>query len=358
MTSIIDFIPGLKRISTGRRGIEYHGACPWNCGADQNGFHVWIACPDGRRDNYWCRSCGRTGDDIQYLRDHDGLSYVDACRALGCTPAALSFRPSAPVVPDAPALEVAPNARWQATGKAFVNHCVDALWQPEHRRALDYLRKRGLTDRTIELAGLGWNARSLSKRPADKWGLTADDAPNGVWLPRGWVIPVRYGRDLWRIAIRRPNADIAQDDKPMKYPLVRGSANIPYGMDHLSPRLPVVIVEGYFDMLIVNQECAWRDDADAIATAVAVGTTHGRRLQWVLPIGQSPCHLIALDNEPENVGVQRGAAWWRDMFEPRSLAWPPTHKDCAEMYEQGVDLRSWVVDGLRAAQAASVQVAA
>ena len=35
---------------------------------------------------FWCRSCEKRGDAIQYLRDKRGLTYPEACSALGIEP--------------------------------------------------------------------------------------------------------------------------------------------------------------------------------------------------------------------------------------------------------------------------------
>src|SRR2546428_14193677 len=59
-------------------GGEYAGPCPW-CGGEDR-FRVW---PHGDRPHYWCRQCGRKGDAIQYLREHDRLTYREACEQLG-----------------------------------------------------------------------------------------------------------------------------------------------------------------------------------------------------------------------------------------------------------------------------------
>ena len=65
----------LKKAS-GTNGGEWQGPCP-ACGGDDR-FHVWPEQNEGK-GAYWCRGCGKTGDNIQYLRDFCGLSFRDAC---------------------------------------------------------------------------------------------------------------------------------------------------------------------------------------------------------------------------------------------------------------------------------------
>ena len=92
MRSIIDFIPAgyeLKQVTAG----ELAGPCPWCGGRDR--FHVWPG--KGKGGRYWCRGCGRQGGGIAFLRERDGLSYADACRAIG-TEAAIPARSGRPLL--------------------------------------------------------------------------------------------------------------------------------------------------------------------------------------------------------------------------------------------------------------------
>ena len=55
---------------------EYSCPCPFCSGVDR--FCVW---PE--KNKSWCRQCGWKGDDIQLIRDLDGLSFREANEALG-----------------------------------------------------------------------------------------------------------------------------------------------------------------------------------------------------------------------------------------------------------------------------------
>jgi hypothetical protein len=70
---------------------EVHGPCPFCGGTDR-----FIVFDNGRG---WCRQCNWKGDSIQLLRDRDGLSFVEAKRALGldCSPLSLQRRQRATV---------------------------------------------------------------------------------------------------------------------------------------------------------------------------------------------------------------------------------------------------------------------
>lgn len=65
-----------SRVSLKRRGREYLGLCPFH--DDHNpSFYV---VPDKGFAN--CFSCGWNGDAVDFVRDHDGISFQEACEAV------------------------------------------------------------------------------------------------------------------------------------------------------------------------------------------------------------------------------------------------------------------------------------
>ena len=83
----MEFLDGLERDTRLRRvsrraGGEWAGSCPW-CGGEER-LRVW---PEAEPPRFWCRRCGRRGEAISSLREHDGLSYRGAGAALGSPPA-------------------------------------------------------------------------------------------------------------------------------------------------------------------------------------------------------------------------------------------------------------------------------
>ncbi|MCL5124019.1 MAG: hypothetical protein M1511_05885 [Deltaproteobacteria bacterium] len=77
--------PALGQMKLTRRagkGDEYVGACP-DCGGKDR-FHVWPS--DGETGRFWCRTCGRKGDGIDYLRWQHNMTFQQACDATGKTP--------------------------------------------------------------------------------------------------------------------------------------------------------------------------------------------------------------------------------------------------------------------------------
>ena len=69
---------------------------------------------------------------------------------------------------------------------AYVTKAETALWGSPGERARGWLLGRGLTERTIRVARLGYQPEDCYDSPA-LWGLPDDGKQ--VWRPRGIVIP-------------------------------------------------------------------------------------------------------------------------------------------------------------------------
>jgi DNA primase len=170
----------LRKVAS-THGGEYATACPWCGGKDR--FRVW---PDADRPGYWCRQCDRKGDAIQYLREHDGLSYREACEQLGHP---LTEPPRSRPTPrfQLPRLASAPGQTWQAKARAFAAACEHTLWTSAGAKALSYLQQRGLHEETIQAVHIGYHAAE-QRESREAWGLAPGDQPL-IWLPRGIVFP-------------------------------------------------------------------------------------------------------------------------------------------------------------------------
>jgi len=334
----------LKRVSR-TDGGEYAGACPF-CGGEDR-FRVW---PEAEHPRYWCRGCNRRGDAIAYLREHDGLSFRQACAELGLEPGlSLSPTPAAagacgnrvPAVSPAaraptpaprrqddlkPTRPPPPNRRWQEAATAFCREAVAALWSERGEWARAYLLGRGLTEPTIRRALLGWHP-AAREEPAARWGL-ADGKP--AHLPAGIVIPGTLDGDLWGVKVRRPNGE-------PRYLSVRGSQPLLYRAETLAADRPAALLEGELDALLVAQE------AGDLVAAVASGSTGGaRQLCWQLALATPPLLLVAYDADAAG---DEAARWWLVALRT-ARRWSPLLKDPGEMMQAGLALRGWIADGL------------
>lgn len=318
----------LRKVAT-THGGEYAGPCPF-CGGNDR-FRVWPQQDDGR---YWCRGCGKAGDAIQYLRDHRGLSFAEACkvmgRDLGPQPNGTQPAPSA----RAPRESTLPPDIWQTKAGAFLEMTQATLWTEEGKEARTLLHGKGLTDDTIRAAGLGWNSQDCC-RARESWGLPIEIKENGMpkrlWIPAGLVIPCYADDQLIRLRIRRQEGD-------SRYYLIPGSDT---GAMILNPdRAAVVILESELDGLLVSQE------AGDLVTVIALGSaqirpdqiTHGVLTAAVVV-------LVCLDSD--EAGAKAAWSFWSETYGRKVRRWPPIMgKDPSEAYRNGLNVRDWIIAGL------------
>ena len=151
-------------------------------------------------------------------------------------------------------------------------------------------------------------------------------------MPRGIVIPSRFEGQLWRVDIRRP------DEEP-KYIAVKGSRNVLYNVDALTFNHPAIMTEGAFDALSVSQE------AGDLIVPVACSTSGGRGVRWVSKLAL--CSVVLLGFDADEAG-DRAATYWQSVLD-NAFRWRPYWDDVNGMAREGVDLRTWISVGLKAA---------
>lgn len=330
------------------KGGEYHGPCP-KCGGNDR-FIVW---PE--RNGFWCRKCNWNGDDIEALRVLDGLSCRDAfdrvgreCRKESCpsfakctgTPQPRRENASTAAVPvrreseNKPAVAETPAEKWQKKAQKLVEYAHEQLLVADEK--LEYLKDRGLDLVAVEKYSLGYLPQDLY-RERSSWGLSAELKENGkpkkLWLPEGIVIPYQVGGRLHRVRIRR---DEVTGDSP-RYYWVPGSGN---DVVVFSPgRSAAVIVESDLDGLLVDYL------AGDIITTIPLGTSSARPKQAAsAALAAAAVILVALDADEAGL---KGWKWWRENYNNTAIRWPvPVGKDPGEAYQQGIDIRAWIIAGL------------
>lgn len=331
------------RRASSYKGGEYHGPCPVCGGVDR--FHIWPQ--QGEHGSFWCRQCGKGGDAIAFLRTFDGLSYRDACTALG-RDLGDTNPPSRTTIIRRPAWQpepaIIPGEQWQAQAEKLTAWAHQHLLaMPEH---LQWLAGRGIGLDTVKTSFLGWNPGQKGKdlwRPRQSWGLPEEineetGKPRRLWFPQGLVIPCFNRGQVQRLRIRRPAGE-------PRYYVVPGSS-----------RAPLYLARHHQAVVVVESEL------DALALAEAAGDLLG-----VYAIGNSSAKpdadscerlremdvlLIATDfDEPDAKGNRPGAKasrWWLETF-PRARRWPPAAgKDPGEMHQAGISLREWIRVGIAA----------
>jgi len=353
MTDMVQLVEAagvvLKKVA-GTNGGEWAGACPGCGGSDR--FRVWPA-DRGGRGSFWCRGCGRGGDDVQFLVEFKGMGYKKAFAACGREGVPSGYRPAAYRAVAASAAENAfvprgynpPVETWEIKAAAFADAAHAALL--ENDAVLRYLAGRGLDLQAVKGFRLGWfageNGKNCLFRPRVAWGLPRVFNPKTgkdkmLWIPRGLVIPTWKGGRLYRLRIRRPAEDL-RTDADVKYYVVPGS-----GMDlagHNPDHRVYVVVEADLDEMLIARR------AGSIVGSVALGSAAakpGAGMYWRLQ--QAVRLLIALDHGDDNLAGAKAARWWLDQF-PQARRWPvPMGKDPGEAFEKGVDIKAWIHAGL------------
>jgi hypothetical protein len=268
------------------------------------------------------------------------MDFRAACAAIGREPSTL------PVPVRRPQWEPAPSTmpvdQWQGKADTFT---VWAHSQLLHRPdELDWLARRGIGRPAVQRFFIGWNPGERGRdiwRQRSSWGLAEEvredtGKPRRLWLPRGLVIPSIRAGYVQRLRIRRPEGE-------PRYYVVPGSGNAPLfaGRQHRA----AVVVESELDAL------ALAEAGGDLAGAYAIGNSSAK------PDAESFATLRGLDriliatdfDEPDHNGNRPGTAaarWWLQTF-PQAIRWPvPAGKDPGEAFQEGVNLREWIVAGL------------
>ena len=152
MLSIIGEYTALKA----RGSNDYWGCCPFH-GEKTPSFHI-----DTEKKFYHCFSCHASGDVIKFVMEMEKLSYVQAIELL----AKRSGIPIKYKDGGAPADYIRDDTAekmielYERTASMFHYFLMET---PQGKKALDYIKNRGLTDETIKKFKLGYS-------PADrKW---------------------------------------------------------------------------------------------------------------------------------------------------------------------------------------------
>lgn len=362
MNTLLALIADTERVGN-QHGGEWHAPrCP-RCGKGDDRLVVWPYHEKCNGGKVWCRRCEYSCDGLEYARNHQGMSWTEACEFFGIAPDKIladgSYsRPSTTPVsktekrsrsqPGSSNTNGAsdwrsyspPDERWREAARGFAVRSRRHLWEDtrDAKIAREYLYQRGLTADTIEKAGLGFNPKEQYLEQT-AWGLPS--VGKKIWLPQGIVIPWFDGEGISNVNVRRLPKDVEpSSDKPWKqrkYQRVPGPSAPLYGVQWIRDDKPAMIVEGEFDALAVQQEAA------DLVVPVATGSTGGaRREEWLRILSNVPVVLVAFDSE--KAGEEASRTWISSL--PNATRWHPHANDASEMREMGKDVRIWVQIGL------------
>lgn len=332
MNSILTFLTSAMKP---KGPHEFAGPCP-QCGGEDR-FIVWPDRPRGGA--YLCRGCGSQGDGIQFMREFMGMSYPEACAALGLeqkhtTTSLLSARrtharprPAHPAqvayVPPKPDPAVLPCAEWMGSAAAFLAECQRGL--ETSPKALLAICGRYLTPHTAVECGIGWNSadRYVSRAA---WGLADEQGKDGkprtkLLLPAGLVVATRRRAGVVALTVRCLEED-RQTKGRAKYRQIPGSANVPFVAGRAG--LPLLLVESALDAALV-----WQESFGKLAAVALMGNMKGLDTDTHAFIQAAPLLLACPDNdEGGQVAWQRWSAAY-----PQSILTPAVGaKDLGDMH--------------------------
>ncbi|OPZ75711.1 MAG: DNA primase [Firmicutes bacterium ADurb.Bin456] len=324
-------------LGQGKKSGRYHlFCCPFHTDKTPS---LAVTPDDGR---FYCFSCGQSGDVIDWLKQYRKLSYqaiADLTGAMGIGSNQFEVRLQPTTAPPRPAVEhthtpaIPPGATWQAAANDLIAQAESALWSPGGIRALEYLKGRGLSDRTIKRFRLGYHPED-QRIPVAKWGSPIDESP--LYIPRGILIPCIVGGVVWYIKIRRPKGT-------PKYLNIRGGKPALFGADHLRGAELVILTEGELDAILTFQELG---DVCGVAT-FGSATARPDLDTWGEYLITASTILTAYDLD--NAGRHGLEELTGTLGTARPLQVPqlnPGDKDITDYYLAGGDLWKWLEHNL------------
>jgi len=259
-TGLADLIS--RRVKLTKKGREHSGLCPFHKEKTPS-FTV-----NEEKGFYHCFGCGAHGSIFDFIMETGGLTFPEAVEKL-------AGEAGLEVPQDSPENRARQEQRktlFDVTEKA-AQFFVRQLYRPSGNPALEYLKGRGLTDKTIESFGLGYapDSRNMMKEALAREGID-----EGRMIATGLIIQPddnsRDPYDRFRGRVMFPITDtrgrviafggrILADGEP-KYlnspetPLFH-KGRVLYGLKLASGPArkagTIIVTEGYTDVIALNQ---------------------------------------------------------------------------------------------------------
>jgi DNA primase len=250
-----------RRVALKRKGREHSGLCPFH-NEKSPSFTV-----NDQKGFFHCFGCGAHGDVVGFVMKSEGLPFPEAVERLA-RDAGMALPVSSPA------------ERERAQVAASLQDVVEKaalwfqrqLWSPAGANALEYLRRRGLSDATIRDFRLGY---APDDREGLRKALMADNCPETLLGTAGLIIHPDDGRsayDRFRGRVMFPIEDrksrviafggrIMGEGEP-KYlnspetPLFHKGAHLFAFSRARTPvheGAPLIVAEGYMDVIALHQ---------------------------------------------------------------------------------------------------------
>ncbi|TCZ61346.1 DNA primase [Roseicella aquatilis] len=298
-----------RKTRLARNGRQWKGCCPFH-NEKTPSFYVYD-------DHFHCFGCGAHGDAITFLMRAEGASFPEAVERLAGEAGMEVPKPT----PQAAARERRARDLYGVLAAAEAAY-RRRLFLPEGRQALDYLRRRGLSEETIARFGLGWSGEGRGALAAELKGEGIEPAqlvaaglmkPRDPDRPEAGLSDMFFGRVMFPIRDRRGRTisfggRILGEGQP-KYvngpetELFRKRQGL-YGLDLAREGAfrgaPVLVVEGYMDVIALHQA----GFAGAVAPLGTALTTEQLELLWQV----SPEPVLCFDGDAAGARAAARAA--------------------------------------------------
>ena len=276
---IVDVISGYIKLK--KNGSSYTGLCPFH-NEKSPSFSV-----SGQRQLYHCFGCGVGGNVITFVMEYENMTFLEAVRMLG-ERAGVALPETSMSEQDKKERGI--RDRLLEINKIAATYYYRQLRQDRGKPGLDYLKKRELSDNTINSFGLGFASQSTG----ELYKLLKDKGYEDDILKESGLFTYERGihEKFWNRVIF-PIMDINNkvigfggrvmgDAKPkyLNSPETRlfdKSRNL-YGLNiaRTSRRPNMIICEGYMDVISMHQ-AGFNQAVASLGTALTPG--HARLLK-------------------------------------------------------------------------------
>jgi len=281
-------------------------------------------------DRFYCFGCRASGDAIGWLMQYRKLTFLQACENL--SPSMVhnvgQVRP-VNLTATTTARQNRQSDDFQAFWNAIIDECQSLLWSNAGKGARDYLHGRGLKDETL-------------RSPFYRVGYSDGRKVGDIWVDRGIVLPCfTVDKDCKVAYIDYVKIRHGKDVTP-KYRKLTGSRKGLFGADTIRGSDIVIVTEGEFDAMLLNQEAG-----DLVGVCTMGSATD--RFDWGRYgkyVGYMKWLLIAYDMD--QAGDAGAEAWQAMSGRVKRIRIPDGKgKDITDAWKSGVNLSDWVIDVLR-----------
>jgi DNA primase len=327
IASVKELAEGLTELHG--HGGKFTGKCPFHT-EDTASFTVY---PDS--NHFHCFGCGRHGSAFDLIMFSENLDFWEAVVRL----AGKYNIPLPEMTPEAKEAHVREQQVQDFLGK-FVERSADKL--KKHPEVLEYLRKEGITDESIEHWSIGYGMKvseSANKELAIASGLLVKAESGRLWQPMldRIIFPIKRHGKVVQISGRK-TADKDGDKKCPKFFLLNGRDGYPFNAHQLRKER-VFLTEGAKDAILLEQA--------GFPACATIMISSKFKPEWLKLVGkETDCYVVndgdlAGDNANKNISERLFDAGHKVYV----IALPAEHDPASFIRDAGAGAFQELVDG-------------